>query len=159
MKKKLLTVLALIVGATLSSIGQTVTTHLFESNLQEKLNYNGNSFTSTGEYYRGAIKVEVSPHNLSLKRGEEVVFSETLIPADTEDLGKWTIYGFYGANKRGLIVTVLINKPETVRENGDYGMIWLTERNGSASSGVSLLLTKSLGTVTRNVIMSLGLEE
>ena len=159
MRKLTLLVIGLVAGLTLSSTAQTVTTHLFESELQEKLNYDGNSFTSSGEYYRGAIKVEVSPHNLSLKRGQEVVFSETLIPADTEDLGKWTIYGFYGANKRGLIVTVLINKPETVRENGDYGMIWLTERNGSDSSGVSLLLTKSLGSVTRNVAMSLGLEE
>lgn len=159
MKKKLLTVLALIVGVTLSSTAQTVTTHLFESNLQESLNYDGESFSGSGNYYQGTLQVELSPHEVSIKRSGEMVFKEVLIPASRDDLEKWVIYGFYSSNNRGMVITVLINKAATVKETGNYGMIWVTERNGSASSGVSLLLTKSLGSVTRNVTMSLGLEE
>lgn len=159
MKKLTLLVIGLVAGLSLSSTAQTVTTHLFESDLQEKLNYDGESFSASGDYYQGTLQVELSPHNLSIKQSGETVFKEVLIPAGRDDLEKWVIYGFYSANNKGMVITVLINKAATVKETGNYGMIWVTERNGSASSGVSLLLTKSLGTVTRNVTMSLGLEE
>lgn len=159
MRKITLLVIGLVAGLTLSSTAQTVTTHLFESNLQESLNYDGESFSASGNYYHGTLQVELSPHEVSIKRAGETVFKEVLIPASRDDMEKWVIYGFYSANNQGVVISVLINKEATVKETGNYGMIWVTERNGRASSGVSILLTKSLGSVTRNVTMSLGLEE
>lgn len=158
--KKIILVLTLIVGVTLSSMGQTVTTFLFKSNVQEKLSYNGTSFSGSGEYFKGELTVETSPHNFVIKDSNgEVVFNETVIPADKQESDKWTIFGFYSANKSGMVITVLINNSSTIAETGDYGMVWITERSEyGTGSGVSLLLTDLVGAVQRELRKSFGLE-
>lgn len=158
--KKLTILVVMILGVISLSSAQTVTTYVFESSLQEELHYNKvkDSFESSGKYYEGQFTVQVSPYKLTLLQNGQTIFSETLVPAKQEDMEKWKIFGFFNPNNRYMTISVLLNKEETIKATGEHGIIWICERGSSGPTGVSLVLTKLIGTNTYNVTTVQGLE-
>lgn len=159
MKKLTALVIGLVAGLSLSS-AQTVTTYVFESNVQEELNYDkaSDSFVATNNYYDGHFTVHVSPYKLTLSQDGVTVFEEVLLPAKQVDLDNWKIFGFYNPNNQFMTVSVLLNKDHIVEETGEYGLVWICERVSSGPVGVSIVLNKLVGTSTRNVNTVQGLE-
>lgn len=162
MKKQLLTVLALIVGViiSISATAQTTTTYVFESNEQEELIYDTSkqAFRSSGVVYASEFKIEVSPTKLIIKQRGDVVFNEPIMPSKSESFDNWNIYGFYGVKNNGLTVSLLINKEKEILETGEYGVLWVCERNSSKTVGLSFTLNKHTGIIVTESSLNLGIE-
>lgn len=140
MRMKLLTVLALIVGASLSSKAQTASWEIHSSKSLAL-----NPVTETWEHSINEIPVlftmTMSPTEVIISDYEGVLIYQSKVEKVREqDFQKWTIYGLTTEEYK-VTLALLINKP-MYRESG-HGILWVNDYN--TGRGVELVLTKFLG--------------